>query len=194
MRQAHVSPALADTIQPVIIAADSTREPGARPNIYAATTTLLGNGVDIPNLEMRNPSGSGVVAQMKTIHFQTLAYNQQNPNLLALSLAQEQALGAGSGGSRGLRMADGNPDSKAKYDAIGGAPQQSAVRWFQVTGIVGGYFWQGPLIGGTWFFWEEPSFPPLLLYPGASLYVEFFDASPLQYYCNLVWDEFPVTA
>jgi len=198
IRQAHINPAIADTLQPVVIAADSTKGPTARPMSYGVQATMIGDGTHIPNVELRNPAGSGTVAVIRSMHCQVVDPTVPNPNLLAFTVGQEQILGFGAGGGRGFRLAVGSvPTGVSGLGDALQAPSLSALRWFQVQGLAGAYFWQGPLVDGTYFFWEghgdRGGLPPIQLYPGGSLYVEFLDASLSQMYINTMWDEYPLT-
>ena len=204
LRQSHITPALQEGLQPVIVAGDVRTDPKSLiPESYAAFTEKAADGINTLRACFLNPYNSERIAVLRRLHV------YEDPSALGSSYVvynlvnQSAACGTGFTLKRGQKLVTtytAGVEPTTKYEIPD--TNQSAMGWVQTparTGLDGAYIWQAPFGGAiagaemeVLENFEGERGPRVILYPASSFQVYVLDVNA-HYWANLWWDEYPLT-
>lgn len=205
LRQAHIAPALADGLQPVVITGDIREDPRTRiPLSFASERDLIGDGVNPLYLDFINPPDHNRIAVLRRFHaFSTegsaalstyIYYNHPNTNIIP-SVATV----------RGVATTFGFGDPAQLFPPLTAYPllqdltTRVGFRATSTNGNAGAYLWRSPWFGSTPPTYSEVledfnglSGPRVILWPGSQISFGISDGNAIAYF-NMWWDEYPVS-
>ena len=210
LRQAHVSPALGDGLQPMFTVGDVREDPR---NVIAESYASMIEGVpgaDVSRATFFNPVGNDRVAVLRRLHvYAAEDYVGGSASLIYSNAPQEGIVFNGTSATLGKRLVSGyewcpvgatsrnlpleqmdfpwnpRPGSVLPYSKCG---------WHtpMVQGIDGQYFWRGRFTeGDTIEDFNSATGPRFFVFPGGTFHAYILDAGAHVYW-NMWWDEYPL--
>jgi hypothetical protein len=206
IRQAHVSPTLADGLTPVVIAGDIREDPRTRlPESYVGLKELTADGVNAAYFYFHNPYTSDRIAVLRRFH----AYATEGAAGPIASYIWYAKLAAASVSAAGVTagarlLIDWSGSGVAPTSPVEPVVRnRSSAGWAlaQTNGVPGGYIWRAPWFNanaaGDSFDEVLENFdnitgPRIILLPGANISFGIADATAKAYF-NMWWDEYPLS-
>jgi len=216
LRQAHVLPALQEGLSAQLLAGDIREDPRTGvPRTYAVMQEQVPDNVNVKRWTFVNPHDSERVAVIRRLHVYAapdwilaqvttpspvpFVYNTITPTTFVLDPTIVHGIRLVTGyvvQKNGVAIPQ-PPQASSATDVV--FPIAASVMGFhspQLTGIDGGYFWEG-ILGQPIGFEIEEDFhrdygPRIIVFPGGCFQMYALD-NTFHAYGNLWWDEYPLS-